>query len=67
MMDQDHKDLRRRIAPNFTPKALLIYTQLWLNGKSSKAKALDPYIFKAPNFQGPCIYIKLVTFFPTIF
>ncbi|GKA55120.1 cytochrome P450 710A11-like protein [Tanacetum coccineum] len=28
MMGQDHKDLRRRIAPNFTPKALSIYTQL---------------------------------------
>ncbi|KAK6932225.1 Cytochrome P450 [Dillenia turbinata] len=28
MMGQDHKDLRRRIAPNFTPKALSIYTAL---------------------------------------
>nr|XP_043621600.1 cytochrome P450 710A11-like [Erigeron canadensis] len=28
MMGQEHKDLRRRIAPNFTPKALSTYTQL---------------------------------------
>ena len=28
MMGQDHKDLRRRIAPNFTPKALSTYTSL---------------------------------------
>nr|GEW44846.1 cytochrome P450 710A11-like [Tanacetum cinerariifolium] len=28
MMGQDHKDLRRRFAPNFTPKALMIYTEL---------------------------------------
>ena len=28
MMGQDHKDLRRRIAPNFTPKALSTYTAL---------------------------------------
>lgn len=28
MMGQDHKDLRRRIAPNFTPKALSTYTPL---------------------------------------
>lgn len=46
MMGQDHKDLRRRIAPNFTPKALSTYTSLqqhiilkhlntWLNLSSS--------------------------------
>ncbi|KAG8490739.1 hypothetical protein CXB51_013987 [Gossypium anomalum] len=28
MFGQDHKDLRRHIAPNFTPKALSTYTQL---------------------------------------
>ncbi|GAB4829356.1 hypothetical protein Ancab_019027 [Ancistrocladus abbreviatus] len=28
MMGQDHKDLRRRIAPNFTPKALATYTAI---------------------------------------
>ncbi|CAL0301233.1 unnamed protein product [Lupinus luteus] len=28
MMGQDHKNLRRRIAPNFTPKALSTYTAL---------------------------------------
>ena len=28
MTGQDHKDLRRRIAPNFTPKALSTYTAL---------------------------------------
>ncbi|XP_071715919.1 cytochrome P450 710A11-like [Rutidosis leptorrhynchoides] len=28
MLGQEHKDLRRRIAPNFTPKALSTYTQL---------------------------------------
>ncbi|KAK9267186.1 hypothetical protein L1049_009606 [Liquidambar formosana] len=28
MMGQDHKDLRRRIAPNFTPRALSTYTSL---------------------------------------
>ncbi|KAL1805767.1 hypothetical protein ACET3Z_028835 [Daucus carota] len=28
MMGQDHKDLRRRIAPNFTPRALSTYTHL---------------------------------------
>ncbi|KAK1420313.1 hypothetical protein QVD17_21811 [Tagetes erecta] len=28
MMGQEHKDLRRRIAPNFTPKALSTYTEL---------------------------------------
>ncbi|KAI7738100.1 hypothetical protein M8C21_013984, partial [Ambrosia artemisiifolia] len=28
MMGQQHKDLRRRIAPNFTPKALSTYTEL---------------------------------------
>ncbi|KAK9086031.1 hypothetical protein Sjap_026442 [Stephania japonica] len=28
MFGQEHKDLRRRIAPNFTPKALSIYTAL---------------------------------------
>lgn len=28
MMGQDHKDLRRRIAPNFTPRALSTYTTL---------------------------------------
>lgn len=28
MMGQDHKNLRRRIAPNFTPKALSTYTSL---------------------------------------
>ncbi|KAK3038735.1 hypothetical protein RJ639_028342 [Escallonia herrerae] len=28
MMGQDHKDLRRRIAPNFTPKALATYISL---------------------------------------
>ncbi|KAI4298259.1 hypothetical protein L6164_031838 [Bauhinia variegata] len=28
MMGQEHKDLRRRIAPNFTPKALSTYTTL---------------------------------------
>ena len=28
MMGRDHKDLRRRIAPNFTPKALSTYTAL---------------------------------------
>ena len=28
MMGQDHKDLRRRIVPNFTPKALSTYTSL---------------------------------------
>ncbi|KAH6759447.1 cytochrome P450 [Perilla frutescens var. frutescens] len=28
MFGQDHKDLRRQIAPNFTPKALQIYTDL---------------------------------------
>ncbi|XP_057797711.1 cytochrome P450 710A11-like [Salvia miltiorrhiza] len=28
MFGQDHKDLRRQIAPNFTPKALLIYTDI---------------------------------------
>ncbi|XP_057948841.1 cytochrome P450 710A11-like [Malania oleifera] len=28
MMGQDHKDLRRRIAPNFTPKALSTYASL---------------------------------------
>ncbi|CAK9321190.1 unnamed protein product [Citrullus colocynthis] len=28
MLGQKHKDLRRRIAPNFTPKALSIYTAL---------------------------------------
>ncbi|KAF7840462.1 cytochrome P450 710A11-like [Senna tora] len=28
MMGQQHKDLRRRIAPNFTPKALSTYTAL---------------------------------------
>ncbi|KAI6703452.1 hypothetical protein NL676_012588 [Syzygium grande] len=28
MMGQEHKDLRRRIAPNFTPKALCTYTSL---------------------------------------
>ncbi|KAL8045639.1 hypothetical protein ABFX02_08G127700 [Erythranthe guttata] len=28
MFGQDHKDLRRQIAPNFTPKALQIYTNI---------------------------------------
>jgi cytochrome P450 family 710 subfamily A protein len=28
MMGQDHKDLRRRLAPNFTPRALSTYTSL---------------------------------------
>ncbi|KAI9127374.1 hypothetical protein K1719_001933 [Acacia pycnantha] len=28
MMGQEHKDLRRRIAPNFTPRALSTYTEL---------------------------------------
>ncbi|XP_052180052.1 cytochrome P450 710A11-like [Diospyros lotus] len=28
MFGQDHKDLRRRIAPNFTPKALATYTSI---------------------------------------
>ncbi|GLU22685.1 hypothetical protein SLE2022_387420 [Rubroshorea leprosula] len=28
MFGQDHKDLRRQIAPNFTPKALAVYTTL---------------------------------------
>ncbi|XP_076923198.1 cytochrome P450 710A11-like [Bidens hawaiensis] len=28
MMGQEHKDLRRRIAPNFTPKALSTYAEL---------------------------------------
>ncbi|GAV66444.1 p450 domain-containing protein [Cephalotus follicularis] len=28
MMGQDHRDLRRRIAPNFSPKALSTYTRL---------------------------------------
>ncbi|KAF3449919.1 hypothetical protein FNV43_RR05998 [Rhamnella rubrinervis] len=28
MMGQEHKDLRRRIAPNFTPRALATYTSL---------------------------------------
>ncbi|AES64199.2 putative cytochrome P450 [Medicago truncatula] len=28
MMGQEHKNLRRRIAPNFTPKALSTYTEL---------------------------------------
>ncbi|KAL2494488.1 Cytochrome [Forsythia ovata] len=28
MFGQDHKDMRRRIAPNFTPKALQIYTNI---------------------------------------
>lgn len=28
MMGQEHKDLRRRIAPNFTPRALSTYTSL---------------------------------------
>lgn len=28
MFGQEHKDLRRRIAPNFTPKALATYTQI---------------------------------------
>ncbi|KAG6423599.1 hypothetical protein SASPL_114000 [Salvia splendens] len=28
MFGQDHKDLRRQIAPNFTPKALSIYTDI---------------------------------------
>ncbi|KAK9093497.1 hypothetical protein Syun_028408 [Stephania yunnanensis] len=28
MFGQEHKDLRRRIAPNFTPKALSIYTAI---------------------------------------
>lgn len=28
MFGQDHKDIRRRIAPNFTPKALSTYTHL---------------------------------------
>ncbi|XP_028754883.1 cytochrome P450 710A1-like [Neltuma alba] len=28
MMGQEHKDIRRRIAPNFTPKALSTYTAL---------------------------------------
>ncbi|KAG8365619.1 hypothetical protein BUALT_Bualt18G0125000 [Buddleja alternifolia] len=28
MFGQDHKDLRRRIAPNFTPKALQTYTNI---------------------------------------
>ncbi|KDP20456.1 hypothetical protein JCGZ_05301 [Jatropha curcas] len=28
MFGQDHKDLRRRIAPNFTPRALSTYSQL---------------------------------------
>ncbi|KAL1562586.1 sterol 22-desaturase [Salvia divinorum] len=28
MFGQDHKDLRRQIAPNFTPKALYIYTDI---------------------------------------
>ncbi|XP_057431678.1 cytochrome P450 710A1-like [Lotus japonicus] len=48
MMGQDHKNLRRRIAPNFTPKALSTYTALqqiiilkhlksWAAGKSSSA------------------------------
>ncbi|PWA62271.1 cytochrome P450 [Artemisia annua] len=50
MMGQDHKDLRRRIAPNFTPRALSIYTELqqhtilkhlksWLESPDSGSKA----------------------------
>ncbi|PSS02936.1 Cytochrome P450 710A11 like [Actinidia chinensis var. chinensis] len=31
MFGQDHKDLRRRIAPNFTPKALSTYTSIQQN------------------------------------
>nr|GFA85071.1 cytochrome P450 710A11-like [Tanacetum cinerariifolium] len=50
MMGQDHKDLRRRFAPNFTPKALSIYTELqqhiilkhlktWFESRDSGTKA----------------------------
>ncbi|KVG73841.1 cytochrome P450 710A11-like [Cynara cardunculus var. scolymus] len=50
MMGQEHKDLRRRIAPNFTPKALSTYTEIqqhiilkhlksWMESPESSTKA----------------------------
>ncbi|KAF8030938.1 hypothetical protein BT93_D0203 [Corymbia citriodora subsp. variegata] len=53
MMGQDHKDIRRRIAPNFTPKALSTYTSLqqiiilkhlkrWVDLSSPPAAAGEP-------------------------
>ncbi|OAY67889.1 Cytochrome P450 710A1 [Ananas comosus] len=53
MFDQAHKDLRRRIAPNFTPRALATYAALqqrvilahlrkWLALSSASASASEP-------------------------
>ncbi|KAJ4955881.1 hypothetical protein NE237_012664 [Protea cynaroides] len=49
MMGNDHKDLRRRIAPNFTPKAFSTYINLQLKIILEHLKSWESLCFINPS------------------